>query len=128
MFHHRFFRFGRFSLQQMREDAQKAERELRGRGYPAARVVPQFDAQKDVDKKNAQVVLPVKVIEKKRVEVKFLGNRVLTDKQLKDQLTIYQTGAYDDVELGRVRARHSPPLSAARLLRGRGQLHAPARE
>jgi translocation and assembly module TamA len=99
VFHHRLLRWGRFSLQQMRDDAQKAERELRERGYPAARVVPQFDA-KDIDEKNEQVVLPVRVIEKKKVIVKFLGNRVLSDKQLRDELTIYQTGAYDDVELG----------------------------
>jgi outer membrane protein assembly complex protein YaeT len=99
VFHHRAFRWGRFSLQQMREDAQKAERELREKGYPAARVVPEFDPQKDIDPKNEQITLPVTVIEKKRVEVKFLGNRALSDKQLREQLTIYTTGAYDDVEL-----------------------------
>ncbi len=99
IFHHRLFRWGRFSNQQMRDDAQKAEKLLRERGYPAARVVPQFDAVRDIDVKNEQVVLPVTVIEKKHVTVKLLGNRVLSDKQLNDELTIYQTGAYDDVEL-----------------------------
>jgi outer membrane protein assembly complex protein YaeT len=100
LFHHaRFLRFGRFSLAQMREDAQKAEKELREKGYPAARVVPHFDEQKDIDHKSEQVVLPVTVLEKKRVDVKFLGNRALSDKQLKEQLTIYETGAYDELEL-----------------------------
>jgi outer membrane protein assembly complex protein YaeT len=99
VFHHSWFRFGRFSLQRMREDAQKAERELRERGFPAARVVPRFDEKKDVDAKNEQVVLPVQVIEKKKVEVKLIGNRALSDKELKEQLTIYENGAYDELEL-----------------------------
>jgi outer membrane protein assembly complex protein YaeT len=99
LFHHRWFRFGRFSLQRMRDDAQAAEKELRERGYPAARVVPRFDEKTDVDRKSHQVVLPVQVIEKKRVDVRFLGNHALPDKELKAQLTIYETGAYDDLEL-----------------------------
>ncbi len=96
---HCCFRWGRFEVQRMRDDAREAEKVLRERGYPAARVTPEFDFARDADPNTRRIKLPIKVVEKRKVEVKFIGNRALTDKELKDQLTIFTSGAYDDIEL-----------------------------
>lgn len=98
-FEHCCFRWGRFALQKMRDDAREVEKKLRDRGFPAARVVPEFDFNRDADLHKHTVKLPVKVIEKKRVEVAFVGNRSISDKELREQLTLFSAGAYDDVEL-----------------------------
>src|SRR5262249_11841399 len=99
--------WGRFTVAKMREDAKEAERRLRERGYRAGRVVPQFSPERDLDKKNERVSLPVKVVEKRRVDVRFVGNRALSDRELREQLTIYESGAYDEVEIAEsARALH----------------------
>ena len=70
------------------------------RGYPAARVLPRLRLRSATPiAKTHRIVLPVQVIEKRKVEVKFVGNRALTRRELRDQLTIFTAGAYDDVEL-----------------------------
>src|SRR5207249_1051419 len=43
--------------------------------------------------------LHVKVTEKARVDVHFVGNKHLTEKQLRDKLTLFTSGSYDEVEL-----------------------------
>ncbi|HEX9101920.1 MAG TPA: POTRA domain-containing protein, partial [Polyangia bacterium] len=89
----------RFKVSQMRDDARKAEKVLRDEGYPAARVVPDFDFGRDADRKSHRIRLPVRVSMKRKVEVKFIGNRAVSARDLRDQLTIFTAGAFDDVEL-----------------------------
>jgi outer membrane protein assembly complex protein YaeT len=89
----------RFKVTQMREDARRAEQELHDAGFPAARVLPHFDFEHDADRRTHRVKLPVTVLVKRKVEVSFVGNHSLTDRELRDQLTIYASGAYDEVEL-----------------------------
>lgn len=96
IFHH----WLRFKVSQMREDQRAAEKELRDQGFPAARVVCDFDFQRDADRRTHRIVLPVHVSLKRKVEVRFVGNRAITARDLRDQLTIFTAGAYDDVELG----------------------------
>ncbi|HEY7957888.1 MAG TPA: POTRA domain-containing protein [Polyangia bacterium] len=98
-FSHCCFRWGRFRLQGMRDDAKRAEKILRSRGYPAARVEPQFNPSQDLDPRTRKVTLPVKVVEKRKVVVKFVGNRAISDKELRAQLTIFSSGAYDEIEI-----------------------------
>jgi outer membrane protein insertion porin family len=100
IFDHCCWFWGRFGVGRMREDARDAEKLLYERGYPGARVRPEFKLERDVDPKTRRVLLPVRVSEKRRVEVKFVGNRALSDRDLKEQLTIFTAGAYDDIELG----------------------------
>jgi len=90
----------RFKVSQMRDDARKAEKVLRDEGFPAARVVPEFDFDRDADRKTHRIRLPVRVSMKRKVEVKFIGNRAVAARDLRDQLTIFTAGAFDDVELG----------------------------
>jgi outer membrane protein assembly complex protein YaeT len=90
----------RFKVTQMRQDARKAEQELHDAGFPAARVLLHFDFEHDADRRTHRIRLPVTVLVKRKVEVAFVGNHSLTDRELRDQLTIYNAGAYDEVELG----------------------------
>lgn len=99
LFDHCCLRWGRFSVQKMREDARAAEKVLRDRGYPAARVAPDFDFKRDADRKTRRIRLPIKVTEKRKVEVRFVGNRTVSDGDLRDHLTIFSAGAYDEIEL-----------------------------
>ena len=100
VFSHGWSIWGRFSLARMREDAHRAEQVLKDKGYPAARVLPEFDVQRDADPDRRRITLPVKVAEKRRVEIHFVGNRYASDHELREQLTIFKTGAYDEIELG----------------------------
>ncbi|MCU1280912.1 MAG: outer membrane protein assembly factor BamA [bacterium] len=95
LFHH----WLRFKVSQMRDDARKAEKVLRDAGFPAARVVPDFDFARDADRKSHRIRLPVRITLKRKVEVKFVGNRAITARDLREQLTIFSAGAFDDVEL-----------------------------
>ena len=74
IFHH----WLRFKVSQMRDDARKAEKVLHDAGYPAARVVPDFDFARDADRKTHRVRLPVQRELKRKVEVKFVGNRAIS--------------------------------------------------
>lgn len=107
IFHH----WLRFKVSQMREDQRKVEKVLREKkgsdcptnavcGFPAARVISDFDFTRDADRKRHRIRLPVRVGFKRKVEVRFVGNRAATASDLRDQLTIFSAGAYDDVELG----------------------------
>ena len=99
VFSHGWSIWGRFSLARMREDAHRAEQVLKDKGYPAARVLPEFDVQRDADPERRRIILPVKVAEKRRVEIHFVGNRYASEHELREQLTIFRTGAYDEIEL-----------------------------
>lgn len=95
IFHH----WLRFKVSQMRDDAHSAEKVLRDAGFPAARVVPEFDFSRDADPRTHRIRLPVRVSMKRKVEVKFVGNRAIAARDLREQLTIFTQGAFDDVEL-----------------------------
>ena len=72
-FDHCCFRWGRFGVQRMRDDAREAEKTLRDRGYPAARVIPEASSR-PTPIRSGRIHLPVQVIEKRKVDVKFVGN------------------------------------------------------
>ncbi|MGZ3442321.1 MAG: POTRA domain-containing protein, partial [Polyangia bacterium] len=95
IFHH----WLRFKVSQMRDDARKAEKVLRDEGFPAARVVPDFDFARDADRRSHRIRLRVRISMKRKVEVKFVGNRAISARDLRDELTIFTAGAFDDVEL-----------------------------
>ena len=101
---------GRFRVDQMHEDARRAEdsyHDLAGAnpedaarsGYPGARVFPDFDRKLDVDHKAERVRLRLRVTEKGHVALRFVGNRALTDSVLADKVTIFTVGSYDETEL-----------------------------
>lgn len=95
LFHH----WLRFKVSQMREDQRAAEKVLRKLGFPAARVTCDFDFLRDADRRRHLVRLPVHVSLKRKVEVRFVGNRAIAARELRQQLTLFSAGAYDAVEL-----------------------------
>lgn len=99
VFDHCCFWWGRYRQQRVRDDAREAERVLRDRGYPSARVEPDTPGERDLDRKSHKVTLSMRVSEKRRVEIRFQGNRELSERDLRDQLTIFSSGAYDQIEL-----------------------------
>jgi outer membrane protein insertion porin family len=99
LFSHCCLWWGRFGTTRMREDARDAEKLLRERGYPAARVTPEFDFWRDADRATRRIRLPIKVLEKRRVEVRFSGNRNLSNRELRKELSLFTSGAYDEIEL-----------------------------
>src|SRR5260370_18879568 len=99
MFDHCCFWWGRYGEQRVRGAAREAERVLRDRGYPSARIEPDTPGASDLDRKNHKVTLSMRVSEKRRVEIRFQGNREFSERDLRDQLTIFTSGAYDQIEL-----------------------------
>ena len=89
---------GRLKLDDLREDARNMELAYRDRGYPAARVIAEFDPSRDlVGADSAR--LRVRVTEKARMELRFSGNHHIGDRQLTEKVTIFTSGSYDDLEL-----------------------------
>ncbi len=99
-FDHCCFALGRFRPLQLRNDARAAEKKLRERGYPGARVEPDFSIERDVDPSAAKVRLPLDVNEKRRVEVVLIGNRRIPTRDLRSELTLFSGVGYSrrDVE------------------------------
>ncbi len=91
------FFFGRFRIDQMREDARSVEQTYRERDFPAARVIPEFDPE--VDLKNRTARVRARITEKVKVNLRFVGNHALTEKELHEKVTIFTAGSYDEVEL-----------------------------
>jgi outer membrane protein assembly complex protein YaeT len=91
--------WSRFRIDRMHEDARRAERRYRDQGYPAARVFPVFDPKTDVKHKDKTVQLKLRVLQKGQVEVHFAGNQRISDKQLREKVTIFSSGSYDETEL-----------------------------
>ena len=75
----------RFKVSQMRDDARKAEKVLRDAGYPAARVVTATSTSSATP-----IARPTAsrcrcaCSSKRKVEVKFVGNRAITPRELRD--------------------------------------------
>ena len=87
--------FGRFRLDQMRDDARSAEQLARDRGYPGARVT----ATAAVDAEGARVNVHPQVTQKGKVALHFSGNHVFSEKELLAKTTIFTAGSYDEVEV-----------------------------
>ncbi|HEX2570566.1 MAG TPA: POTRA domain-containing protein [Polyangia bacterium] len=100
-FRHTFppYFWSRFRIDRMHEDARRAERHYRELGYPAARVFPVFDRQNDIDRKDKKVRLRLRVVKKGRVDVHFAGNAHISDKELREKVTLFSSGSYDETEL-----------------------------
>jgi outer membrane protein insertion porin family len=86
-----------FRLSLLREDRNKLTERYRNLGYAGARVTVDVDPAA-VDYRQRNVQLRVDVLERKRVEVRFEGNRRLDDGDLREVITIFSRGSYVNVE------------------------------
>ncbi len=87
-----------FRLAVVREDLAKLTLRLRGLGYPGARVTTS-DPEGGIDPSRRNVKLDIEVRENRRVEVGFEGNQRFSNATLREQVTIFSRGAYDQYEI-----------------------------
>jgi outer membrane protein insertion porin family len=88
-----------FTQKQLRDDIDKVVKKYRERGYVGARVSHDFNVQQSVDRQAKVVRLGLTINERKRIEIAFEGNGHKSSGTLKDQLTMFARGSYDDYEL-----------------------------
>ncbi len=88
-----------FSRLQLRLDTAKLVERYRGLGYPAARVRPEFDPEAAAAAGKEHVPLRLLVEPYKHVQVAFEGNDCCADSELREHLTFFKQGVYDDYEI-----------------------------
>ncbi|HXU79942.1 MAG TPA: POTRA domain-containing protein, partial [Polyangia bacterium] len=79
----------------VREDLQALTQKYRDLGYAGARLT--YTMTPDFQDRTVRV--QVDVNERKRIDINFQGNRSISSDRLRDQLTIFTRGAYDDYEV-----------------------------
>lgn len=80
----------------LRDDLAALTQRYRDLGYAGARLT----YTSEPDRRQKHVRLRVDVNERKHIEVDFQGNRRVSSGTLRDKLTIFTRGAYDDYEAG----------------------------
>jgi outer membrane protein insertion porin family len=105
LFRHRdwetlWFLWSPFTQKQLREDIDKVVKKYRALGYVGARVSHDFNLQQSIDRSAKNVRLGLTINERKRIEIAFEGNAHKGAGTLRDKLTMFERGSYDDYELG----------------------------
>jgi outer membrane protein insertion porin family len=104
MFHHRdwqaaWFLAAPFTAKQLRIDIDALTKKYRDKGYVGARVSSDFNVASSIDRQAKNVHLTITVNERKHIVVVFEGNRHVSSSTLKDELTLFDRGSYDDHEV-----------------------------
>lgn len=105
-----------FTRSQLRLDTAKLVERYRTMGYPAARVLPDFDPEAAARSGRDNVPLRLLIEPFKKVQVVFKGNDCCADAELRDQLTFFERGVFDDYEMAESRG------ALARFYRQRGNM------
>jgi outer membrane protein insertion porin family len=84
-----------FQQSTLREDLAALTQRYRDLGYAGARLTYTMTP----DYQDRSVKVAVEVSERKRIDINFEGNRRISSDRLRDQLTIFTRGAYDDHEV-----------------------------
>ena len=88
-----------FTAKQLRADLDTLTKKYRDRGYVGARMVSDFAVPGSIDRQAKNVHLTVTVNERKHIVVVFEGNKHVSSGTLKDELTLFDRGSYDDHEV-----------------------------
>jgi outer membrane protein insertion porin family len=88
-----------FTAKQLREDLDRLTKRYRKLGYVGARVTSDFDVGKSVDRRAKHVALTIQINERKKITLSFEGNDQKSSSTLRDELTLFDRGAYDDYEV-----------------------------
>jgi outer membrane protein insertion porin family len=88
-----------FTSRNLRDDIASLVKRYRTLGYAGARVTHDFNLHRSVDRKAKTVRLGLTVSERKRIAVGFEGNQNKSASTLRDQLTLFDRGAYDEYEV-----------------------------
>ena len=89
-----------FTQKQLREDMDALTKRYREMGFVGVRVTTDFSVQKSIDRAAKNVRIGVAINERKRITVDFEGNASQSASSLKDELTLFARGSYDDYEVG----------------------------
>ncbi len=89
-----------FTAKRLRDDLALLTKRYRQLGYVGARVTSDFNVAKSVDRNAKNVALGITINERKKIGVAFEGNQRKSSSTLKDELTIFDRGSYDDYEAG----------------------------
>lgn len=87
-----------FSTERFKEDAQSLVRRYHALGYPGVRVSERYTVDRGAPPSEA-VHIKLKVQQRKKILLRFEGNKNLSDGELREALTLFEEGTYDDYEL-----------------------------
>ena len=87
-----------FNTQRFKEDVKELEQRFHDLDYPGVRIKESFKVDRKQPASEA-VRITLKVQQRKRIRLSFLGNDALDRDDLMEALTLYKEGAYDDYEL-----------------------------
>jgi outer membrane protein insertion porin family len=88
-----------FTARRLREDLDRLTKRYRKLGYVGARISSDFNPQKSIDREAKDVALGIVINERKKIGVVFEGNEEKSSATLRDELTLFDRGAYDDFEV-----------------------------
>ena len=88
-----------FNTARFKEDVKELEQRFHDLDYPGVRIKESFKVDRKQPASEA-VRITLKVQQRKRIRLSFVGNDALDRDDLTEALTLYKEGAYDDYELG----------------------------
>jgi outer membrane protein insertion porin family len=97
-FKHRVLFYRRtFNTEQLQRDVEALARRYHDLGYPGVRIKESYEVLRDVPADQA-VRLTLDITQRKRIKVAFRGNKRISDKDLRGELSFAREGTYDDYE------------------------------
>jgi outer membrane protein insertion porin family len=87
-----------FTQKRLRDDVATLVKKYRALGYIGVRVTTDFSPEHSIDRRAKNVPINITVNERKRIAVAFEGNHSQSASALRDELTLYDRGSYDDYE------------------------------
>jgi outer membrane protein assembly factor BamA len=90
----------RFTREQFQQDLQTVREKFHNRGYPGVRITTS-DLRESFDRSEHEVNPRLTIDQRRRIDVSFVGHEpdTITENQLKKQLTFFEAGSADEVEI-----------------------------
>ncbi|PIE65549.1 MAG: outer membrane protein assembly factor BamA [Deltaproteobacteria bacterium] len=109
-----------FSTERFKKNIEELIKRYHKRGYPGVRVKGSYEVDPKRPSSSA-VRITLRIQERKRIIVRYVGNSSLSKSDLREGLTIFEAGAYDDYEIAQ------SAKQIAKLYQGKGYLQAQVR-
>jgi outer membrane protein assembly factor BamA len=90
----------RFTREQFQKDLQKVREKFHNNGYPGVRITTS-ELRESFDRSENEVNPRLTIDQRRRVDVSFVGHEpdTITEDRLKQQLTFFEAGSADEVEI-----------------------------
>jgi outer membrane protein insertion porin family len=109
-----------FSTERFKKNIEELKKRYHKRGYPGVRVKGSYEVDPKRPSSSA-VRITLRIQERKRIVVRYVGNNSLSQSEINEALTIFEAGAYDDYEIAQ------SAKQIAKLYQGLGYLQAQVR-